>query len=276
MEWDQKSAQRWLSEAAPALAEAGLAASVVGSVARRGGSDNDLDLALAPAGAGAPRALGEAIEAIEWEALPGLGLRGPLEPLPAKHERWHLGLDLTDGRLVELWLEEARFPVVEVAPADAVARLVARRRFQAQERLAASEGGCGDFAWALAGVIRERWPEAYGGLELVLGIDNAETLEDIEFGDPDIVHAALAFRGDDRIIDAEGARPVAEVFGDEAAYGGVDAIVRAPIAGDEVRLDRILRNNTPGSVVDCPARLRGPAPASLRPRRDRDDGSLQP
>lgn len=111
LSWSAASAQDFLQSMGPLFQELGVTAEIVGSVATRGASTNDLDLLLTPL---KPMHLEDLIEAVE-QRLPRFARTTRLNPLESVHgdaEQWFLPIELIDGRVVEFYLPESRFPLM--------------------------------------------------------------------------------------------------------------------------------------------------------------------
>ncbi|MFJ7794631.1 hypothetical protein [Pseudomonas sp. NPDC096950] len=108
--WTLFEADDFLKRIADDLFNLGVTAQVVGSVARQGFSNNDLDLLLTPL---LPMSLEDIIDAVEARLLPKISTDSHVNPLESAHHDnvWFLNIALKDHRIVELYLPESTFPV---------------------------------------------------------------------------------------------------------------------------------------------------------------------
>lgn len=108
--WTLADAESFLTQIADDLANLGVTAQVVGSVARQGFSNNDLDLLLTPL---QPMSMEAIIGAVEAQLLPKISTDKRVNPLESAHldNEWFLNIALKDGRIVELYLPEMAFPL---------------------------------------------------------------------------------------------------------------------------------------------------------------------
>ena len=108
--WELAEAQAFLQGIQPVLSFMGVAAKVVGSVASKGCSNNDLDVVLQPL---RPMSLDEIIEAVETRLLSHISSHKAFTPQESgcQAETWVLPIELFDGRLVEFYLPESDFPL---------------------------------------------------------------------------------------------------------------------------------------------------------------------
>lgn len=108
--WTLADAEEFLMRIADDLANLGVTAQVVGSVAKQGFSYNDLDLLLTPL---QPMTLDAIIGKVEAQLLLKISTDRRVNPLESAHHdnEWFLNIALKDGRIVELYLPEAIFPL---------------------------------------------------------------------------------------------------------------------------------------------------------------------
>jgi hypothetical protein len=108
--WTRADAEDFLTRIAEDLAALGVTAEVVGSVARQGFSNNDLDLLLTPL---QPMSLESIIGAVEARLLLKISTDKYVNPMESGHHDkvWFLNIELKDGRIVELYLPESAFPL---------------------------------------------------------------------------------------------------------------------------------------------------------------------
>ncbi len=108
--WTSAQAVAFLMHTREDLKAIGVRAEVVGSVAKQGFSNNDLDLLLIPL---QPMSLEAIIGAVEAQLLPKISTDTRVNPLESAHHdnEWFLNIALKDGRIVELYLPEAAFPM---------------------------------------------------------------------------------------------------------------------------------------------------------------------
>lgn len=109
--WTLQSAREFLQSISAHLHHIGASAEIVGSVATKGESRNDLDLLLKPL---RPMTLESILEAICEHLLPKISTDKDINPLEsASHaDEWFVNIALHDGRIVELYMAEADFPLV--------------------------------------------------------------------------------------------------------------------------------------------------------------------
>lgn len=108
--WTILGAENFLGEIQGVLASLDVTAKIVGSVATRGRSENDLDVLLQPV---RPMSLVEVIGAVESGLLKHISNDTTVNPMESgcQEETWFLPVLLFDGRLVEFYLPESEFPL---------------------------------------------------------------------------------------------------------------------------------------------------------------------
>lgn len=109
--WTLEEAQKFVDQSAILFATIDLGLKIVGSVATRGYSNNDLDILLIPKKS---QTLDEAISKIERNIIPLISVSKYLNPLESgSYEAWFLPIEIKDGRLIELYLPLRDFPLAE-------------------------------------------------------------------------------------------------------------------------------------------------------------------
>lgn len=108
--WSRAQAESFLECIEADLSEIGVSAQIVGSVATRGQSANDLDLLLRPL---TSMGFEEIVGAIDDKLRPRISVDATLTPLEAwgRPGSWFANLALGDGRIVEFYFSEEDFPV---------------------------------------------------------------------------------------------------------------------------------------------------------------------
>ena len=110
--WTREGAEAWIAERHEEFDEAGFTPEIVGSVATKGQSSNDFDIALHQMPGDRPISMERAISRA-MTLCRRLGNEVCAPPTPSVDKLWFIWSRLPDGRVVELYLDENEFPIEE-------------------------------------------------------------------------------------------------------------------------------------------------------------------